>query len=73
MLESIPEAVQLNHRLQELEINFLAEARFGERVRATADQFQSSAVDSKSVLSYLHRLDLADGQESARARTVWSK
>lgn len=73
MLETIPESVQLDHQLRDLEINFLAEARFGEPVRASADRLESPGPETDTCLSYLHRLQLADGKESARARSVWLK
>jgi len=58
--------LQASHRLQELEIDFFAEAGYGERVRVV------SRCVSRQPLTYLHSLRLEEGgREAARARTLW--
>ena len=66
LLESIPAGVLNTSALAELEINFLAEAFYEDHILA-AYHFQDS--DNTQCLHSIIRQN--DGQELARARTVW--
>ena len=66
LVESIPTGVLNTSVLAELEINFMAEAFYEDRIQAACNP-----LDSQNT-SFHHRLIRQhDGQELARARTVW--
>jgi len=66
VLESIPVAIQDKAVLSELEINFLAESFFGNRIIA-----RCQPQDPDSSLFHHSLLREEDGRELLRARTVW--
>ncbi len=68
LLESIPVGVLTNSVLAELEINFLAEAFYEDHILAACHP-----QDSENTKFHHSLFRQQDGQELARARTVWQK
>jgi acyl-ACP thioesterase len=66
-LDAIPEEVVLARTLAELEVDFRAEARHGERLCA---HVSAPELDGET---FLHRLVHDDGREIARARSRWRR
>lgn len=80
VLESIPPEVRVEEEIAEMEIHFLSEANFGEKIitrslrNGETDIFpvSNSPVSSPKGTEYHHSLvRRQDGVEVARARTVW--
>jgi len=68
VIESLPADVLRDGMLEELEINYLAETFFGDRVISGC-----SAQDGERTV-FIHRIDReGDGQELVRAKTVWKR
>ncbi len=67
-LETLPPELRAERALAELEINFLAEANYGQELLARAEKAPSTPDEA----AFRHGLfSGADGRELARARTTW--
>jgi acyl-ACP thioesterase len=69
VLDAFDAEFHKSHRLQEMEVNYLAEALYGDQVSVRYERVYSEGIDSRTFLHSLRRD--RDGAELFRARTVW--
>lgn len=67
-VESVP--VRETHAVREIEIQFRAEARYGDEVVVQSGRLNASGDGASDLAVYLHRIASAD-RELARVRTTW--